>query len=74
MKEASTILAGGKEIDITLFKALFKQNTNLGRDRVNDFVSWATISEKPAMLTRQELARGKNKKYIRMAEGTYNHV
>jgi RecA-family ATPase len=57
---AAAILVAGKEMDISLFKALFKEKAKIGRDRVNDFVTWATKSTNPAMTTREERGRGKN--------------
>ena len=56
-------------MDVKLFKLAFKEKTHLGRDRVNDFFTWATGGERPPLTTREERGRGVHSKTVRASEG-----
>lgn len=63
---AAAAVLGRNEINITLFKTLLKERTGLSRDRANDFTTWATQTDNPPLVTREEKAKGKNIKTVRL--------
>lgn len=64
---AKTIL-GSEEMNVTLFKTIFKEKTGLTDKRVQEFMAWAENPAEPRFLFKEERGRGINKKTIRLAE------
>jgi RecA-family ATPase len=60
---AKSIISNG-EMAIGVFKALLKEKSGLSDNRMRDFMSWATESNPPRLLTRSERGRGKNNKWV----------
>ena len=61
---AESIL-GTNEMDITSFKAIFKEQTALSDHRIRDFFNWANAGN-PRFIMRDERGKGVHKKWIRI--------
>jgi len=60
-------ILGSEEIEIALFKALFKTQTALSDQRVRDFIAWACAGGNPYLSTREARGYKLNKKWVRWA-------
>jgi hypothetical protein len=64
LPDALSVL-GDKEMEIALFKEVFKKQTGLGDNKIRDFLSWAVAGGNPYLVTREEWGKGKHKKWVK---------
>jgi len=60
------------EMEIGVFKSIFKQRSGLSDNRIKDFLTWAQSGGKPHLTTREERARKTHKKWIRVSGNMFN--
>ncbi len=63
---AKTILEYG-EMDVKIFKSIFKEKTGLSNKRISDFMLWAQNPKEPRFLLNEKRGRGEHWKKIRLA-------
>lgn len=66
------IILENNEMEIGVFKSIFKQRSGLSDNRIKDFLTWAQSGGKPHLTTREERARKTHKKWIRISGDMFN--
>lgn len=64
---AAAEILGSEEMDVAMFKSMFKQNTGLSNQKITDFMLWAQNPKEPRFLLNEKRGRGEHYKRIRLA-------
>jgi len=67
---AAAAILGSEEIDVAMFKSMFKQKTGLSNQRISDFMLWAQNPKEPRFLMNEKRSKGIHWKKIRLANMT----
>jgi hypothetical protein len=65
---AAAEILGSEEMEIKMFKSIFKQKTALSDKRISDFMLWAQNPKEPRFLTNEKYGRGIHLKKIRLID------
>jgi hypothetical protein len=65
---AAAAILGSEEMEIKMFKSIFKQKTALSDKRISDFMLWAQNPKEPHFLTSEKRGRGEHCKKIRLID------
>jgi hypothetical protein len=64
---AAAAILKNEEMEIKMFKSIFKQKTELSDKRISDFMLWAQNPKEPRFLLNEKRGRGEHWKKIRLA-------
>ena len=64
--QAAAAILGNEEMEIKMFKSIFKQKTALSDKRISDFMLWAQNPKEPRFLTNEKHGRGIHLKKIQL--------
>jgi hypothetical protein len=65
---AAAEILGSEEMEVKMFKSIFKQKTALSDKRINDFMLWVLNPKESRFLTNEKRGRGEHWKKIRLAD------